>query len=108
MSWFSSLETEFNYDFDVSLDKDVKPLSYNYMSEEATRERLGMGQELLGVSVFLMRDGKVFHTYSGYGRQVEVLVGMYHYLDRTPLGRQEEGMKMGINGFTWHGKYEDA
>ena len=28
--WFSSLETEFNYDFDVSLDEDVKLVSYNY------------------------------------------------------------------------------
>lgn len=106
--WFSSFETEFNYDFDVLLDEDVKPLSYNYMSEEATRERLGTGQELPGVSVFLMRDGKVFHTYSGYGRQVEMLVGTYLDLDLTPLGRQEEGMEMGINGFTWHDKYEDA
>ena len=67
MSWFSSLETEFNYDFDVSLDEDVKPLSYNYMGEEATRERLGTGQELLGVSVFSMRDGKVFGVWEAGG-----------------------------------------
>lgn len=28
--WFLSFEAEFNYDFDVSLDGDLKPVSYDY------------------------------------------------------------------------------
>lgn len=44
--------------------------------------------ELNGVSVFL-RDDDIFHTYSTYGRGVELLLGTYMWLDLTPLGRQE-------------------
>jgi len=105
--WYSSFESNFNYDFDVSLDESVKPATYNYLSEEVTKERLGSGREMPGVSVFLRQDGRVFHTYSGYGRQVEMLIGTYHYLDLTPLGRQEEGMeRAGVTYFLWHDMYE--
>jgi predicted dithiol-disulfide oxidoreductase (DUF899 family) len=31
-----------------------------------------------------------YHTYSTYGRGLELLIGAYNYLDLTPLGRQEE------------------
>jgi predicted dithiol-disulfide oxidoreductase (DUF899 family) len=33
----------------------------------------------------------VFHTYSAYGRGVDNLWGMYSWLDRAPLGRNESG-----------------
>ena len=36
-------------------------------------------------------DGVVFHTYSAYGRGVDGLWGMYAWLDRAPLGRNESG-----------------
>jgi predicted dithiol-disulfide oxidoreductase (DUF899 family) len=41
-----------------------------------------------GVSVFLREDGRVFHTYSAYARGLDPLLGTYHWLDLTPLGRQ--------------------
>src|SRR5271165_3760886 len=45
-----------------------------------------------GMSAFALRDGVVFHTYSAYGRGLDGLWGMYSWLDRAPLGRNETGM----------------
>ncbi|WP_373431276.1 DUF899 family protein [Streptomyces turgidiscabies] len=37
-------------------------------------------------------DGVVHHTYSAYARGVDGLWGMYQWLDRAPLGRNETGL----------------
>ena len=50
-----------------------------------TRERPGM-------SAFALADGIVHHTYSTYARGLDGLWGMYQWLDRAPLGRNETGM----------------
>jgi predicted dithiol-disulfide oxidoreductase (DUF899 family) len=50
-----------------------------------TRERPGM-------SAFVLDDGAVYHTYSAYARGLDGLWGMYQWLDRAPLGRNETGM----------------
>ena len=44
-----------------------------------------------GVSAFALEDGVVYHTYSAYERGVDGLWGMYQWLDRAPLGRNETG-----------------
>ena len=36
-------------------------------------------------------DGRVFHTYSAYGRGGEAFLGVYRYLDVMPKGRDENG-----------------
>jgi len=56
-----------------------------------------------GASVFLREDDTVFHTYSTYGRGPESLLGTYHYLDLTPLGRQKY-----VNEFPHHDRYEET
>jgi predicted dithiol-disulfide oxidoreductase (DUF899 family) len=45
-----------------------------------------------GLSAFALKDGAVYHTYSGYSRGVDGLWGMYQWLDRAPLGRNEDGV----------------
>ncbi len=45
-----------------------------------------------GVSAFVLDDGVVYHTYSSYARGVDDLWGMYQWLDRAPLGRNEQGI----------------
>lgn len=42
------------------------------------------------MSCFLRDGDAVFHTYSTYGRDTEMVGGSYYYLDLTALGRQEE------------------
>ena len=50
------------------------------------------GTELPGASVFFKDDKKgVFHTYSCYGRGLDILNTTYNLLDLTPKGRDEQG-----------------
>jgi predicted dithiol-disulfide oxidoreductase (DUF899 family) len=85
--WLSSYGTDFNYDFGVSFTPDDVvdgELKYNF-GKPAFRD------ELPGVSVFCKDEaGDVFHTYSTYGRGVEVMMGAYRMLDLTPKGRDEQ------------------
>ncbi|HET7065010.1 MAG TPA: DUF899 domain-containing protein [Rudaea sp.] len=57
-------------------------------------------RDLPGMSAFALEDGVVYHTYSTYARGLDGLWGMYQWLDRAPLGRNEDG-------FWWrhHDKY---
>ena len=93
--WFSSYETDFNYDFHVTFDESVAPIEYNFRSK-AEYERLGMPfaaeqpSEAHGLSVFFHLDDAVFHTYAAYARGVEGLTDTYSLLDVTPYGRQED------------------
>jgi predicted dithiol-disulfide oxidoreductase (DUF899 family) len=87
--WYSSHDSDFNFDFQATLDKTRGQLVYNYRhepglpgDEEST--------EVPGVSCFLLDDGQVFHTYSTWARGTEYLGGTYSLLDLTALGRQEE------------------
>ena len=49
-------------------------------------------RERPGVSAFTLRDGVVYHTYSTFARGLDGLWGMYQWLDRAPLGRNEQGV----------------
>jgi predicted dithiol-disulfide oxidoreductase (DUF899 family) len=60
--------------------------------------------ELPGVSVFHADHGKIFHTYSTYGRGGEMFLPVYDWLDVVPKGRNET--KNGNLG-DCHDRYED-
>lgn len=45
-----------------------------------------------GLSAFVLEDGQVYHTYSGYSRGLDGVWGMYQWLDRAPKGRNEQGI----------------
>jgi len=49
-------------------------------------------RERPGMSAFAHEDGVVYHTYSTYSRGLDVLWGMYQWLDRAPRGRNETGV----------------
>lgn len=120
--WASSVNSDFNTDFYVGFSEEQQReggIEYNYRSEPAlepedeeaptiptrttpdapalfasmtgtdvatyTRERPGM-------SAFTLKDGVVYHTYSTYARGLDGLWGMYQWLDRAPLGRNETGV----------------
>ncbi len=95
--WYSSYGSDFNYDFEVTLDEKIAPVTYNYRSAE---EHLKAGtpyfvageqpMEMPGTSFFLRDGDRVFHTYSTYARGAEMTGGSYYFLDLTALGRQEE------------------
>ncbi|WP_158888225.1 DUF899 domain-containing protein [Amycolatopsis anabasis] len=89
--WYSSLGSDFNYDYHVTLDERVTPMLINYRTREEYEAAVGpqadLGSELPGVSVFLRDGDAVFHTYSAYARGIETLMFSLNYLDLTPLGR---------------------
>lgn len=95
--WVSSFASDFNYDFDVTIDERRKPAVYNYKTK-AEHEAAGTGYyfegerpiEEPGTSVFLRVGDAIYHTYSTFGRGAEMLGGSYYWLDLTPLGRQED------------------
>jgi predicted dithiol-disulfide oxidoreductase (DUF899 family) len=113
--WASSFGNDFNRDFHVVLTEEEQQTGageYNFRpidmrpeleaSPDAPWVRgllAGVGtdwatfrREFPGVSAFALEDGVVYHTYSAYARGVDGLWGMFQWLDRAPLGRNEQGI----------------
>src|SRR6266851_5662593 len=110
----SSSDSDFNYDFQVSVTKEQwesGAAEYNFRAADfrlpeggeenpfiaALTSSVGTDwqtyrQEGPGVSAFALEDGVVYHTYSAYERGIDGLWSMYQWLDRAPLGRNETGM----------------
>ncbi len=112
--------SDFNLDFNVQFTEAQQregSIEYNYRRESAWTLK-GIGDALTkggegpvgeiaamtgtnvavytrerpGVSAFTLEDGVVYHSYSAYSRGVDSLWGMYQWLDRAPLGRNEQGV----------------
>jgi len=92
--WYSSFDSDFNYDFNVTHDEKIAPLEYNYKNKQQLLDRRGSLSEIEGedhgLSVFFRIGNEVYHSYSTYARGVESLVHTYALLDVTPYGRQED------------------
>lgn len=91
--WYSSRDSDFTYDYHVTLDPRRMPIEYNYRTLDELR-RQDLNDEMLrgdrpGASVFLRRGDEVFHTYSTYARGLDHITVGYPFLDLTPYGRQE-------------------
>jgi len=104
VNWVSSHGTDFNQDFHVSFTEDEIArggVAYNYGKMDFPKT------EAPGISVFA-RDaaGDVYHTYSTYGRGVEVIMATYHLLDLVPKGRDEDKMEYGMEWLRHHDRYE--
>lgn len=103
--WASSFESDFNFDYHVSFSQEELAsgkVYYNYSETKFPSE------EAPGLSVFC-RDaaGTVFHTYSTYGRGLDIFLGAYNFLDHVPKGRDEEGLKNTMAWVRHHDKYGD-
>jgi predicted dithiol-disulfide oxidoreductase (DUF899 family) len=101
--WVSSFGTDFNFDYQVSASPEEKAkgeVLYNYELTTFPSD------ERPGTSVFRKNDaGQVFHTYSSYGRGLDILIGAYNLLDIAPKGRDEAGLKYGMAWVRHHDKY---
>jgi predicted dithiol-disulfide oxidoreductase (DUF899 family) len=115
--WASSLGSDFNFDFNVSITEPQLReggTEYNYRSVKPWKGKGGSegaamsgadpaayASERPGMSAFALEDGVVYHTYSAYARGLDGLWTAYQWLDRAPKGRNEEG-------YWWrhHDKYD--
>jgi predicted dithiol-disulfide oxidoreductase (DUF899 family) len=104
--WASSYGSDFNRDFGVTFTPEevaAGKVGYNYGAWRNPFE------ELPGISVFCRNDaGDVFHTYSTYGRGVEVMMGAYRLLDLAPKGRDEHNPNDTMDWVRHHDRYEAA
>ena len=111
--WASSSGSNFNYDFQAAVTPEQGEsgaAEYNFRpadfrppaGQDSSRlDAFASGivgtdwatyrREGPGVSAFALEDGAVYHTYSAYERGLDGLWGMYQWLDRAPLGRNESG-----------------
>jgi len=103
--WVSSYGNDFNRDYHVSFTKDEMAggqVEYNYTSQAFPSE------EAPGASVFYKdASGAIFHTYSTYGRGLDILVGAYNFLDLVPKGRDEEGLAHTMAWVRHHDRYDE-
>ncbi len=106
--WASAQGTDFNLDFGVYFTDEQRTggaIEYNYRQEPPPDETIEdpvaamtgtdvatYTRERPGLSAFALEDGVVYHTYSAYARGLDVLWGMYQWLDRAPKGRNETGV----------------
>jgi predicted dithiol-disulfide oxidoreductase (DUF899 family) len=111
--WASSSDSDFNFDFHVAFTEEQQRaggVEYNYrlgghaMDATPVPEPVALfaatcgtdaptySRDRPGLSAFVLQDGIVYHTYSSYARGVDGLWGMYQWLDRAPLGRNEQGI----------------
>ena len=106
VNWVSAHATDFNQDFHVSFtpeDVATGRVYYNYGPRPFPHE------EAPGISVFVRGDdGAIYHTYSTYGRGVEVVMGTYHLLNLVPKGRDEDGLEYGMEWVRHHDRYDHA
>jgi predicted dithiol-disulfide oxidoreductase (DUF899 family) len=103
--WVSSFGSDFNHDYQVSAtpkEQAAGEAYYNYTMQKSQSE------ERPGASVFYKDGtGNLFHTYSTYGRGLDLLIGAYNWIDMTPRGRHEEGLQP--HAMAWvrhHDKYD--
>ena len=103
--WVSSNRNDFNYDFHVSFTPEERAkgeVYYNFGMTAFPQE------EAPGISLFHKNDaGEVFHTYSTFGRGVEVMMGAYFMMDLAPKGRDEKPGQ-GMEWVRHHDRYEPA
>jgi predicted dithiol-disulfide oxidoreductase (DUF899 family) len=100
LSWVSSANTDFNFDFGASatqeqvrgitasLEGGLPPIVPQNAAAAGTDVR-GYLSESPAVTVFTLQDGAVYQTYATTWRGVEFLMNYYPILDRVPKGRDE-------------------
>ncbi len=104
--WVSSYGSDFNFDYHVSFTPEelaTGKVEYNFTVAPFP------GAEAPGLSVFYKdQDGNIFHTYSAYARGTEGTMNAYNYLDYTPKGRDEDGLRFSMSWLRHHDRYESG
>ena len=84
--WVSSLGSDFRYDYGAAFTEEQQQGGADYNFEHVDQ----VEPQRKGMSVFILQDEVVHHTYSTYARGVERLMATFGFLDVAPLGRNED------------------
>jgi predicted dithiol-disulfide oxidoreductase (DUF899 family) len=101
--WVSSDGSDFNFDYQVSFTPEQIAEGRAYQNYKVRPNTMS---DEVGVSVFYKNEAnEVFHTYSCYGRGIDMLNGAYNYLDLAPKGRDEAGLEFPMAWVRRHDQY---
>jgi predicted dithiol-disulfide oxidoreductase (DUF899 family) len=101
--WVSSHGSDFNFDYHVSFTPEELAAGKAYYNYGVRQNDVSDEQ---GISVFCRNEsGDVFHTYSCYGRGIDMVNGAYQFLDLVPKGRDEDGFKFSMEWLRRHDQY---
>ena len=99
LEWVSTAGSDFNRDLGFThTEEELRPFlegeippTVQHMAEASGTDPAGYVTEGPGLSAYALADGVVYRTYVTSARGVEFVMGYYGLLDRTPMGRSEEG-----------------
>lgn len=101
--WVSSAPSDFNTDYGVSFSPEAieaGEVEYNYAPTRFP------STEAPGLSAFYKDgSGQVFHTYSTYGRGLDISINAYNLLDLMPKGRDEDALSFSMEWVRHHDRY---
>jgi len=113
-NWASTAGNDFHRDLGLAhteeelrpfLEGDIPP-TVEQMAEASGTDVAGYVSEGPGLSVYALADGTVYRTYVSSARGLEPAMAYYGLLDRTPLGRHEEGEQ--THWLRRHDEYDTA
>jgi predicted dithiol-disulfide oxidoreductase (DUF899 family) len=97
--WASTAGSDFNRDLGfVHTEEELRPFlegeippTVKQMAEASGTDPAGYVAEAPGLSAYKLSDGVIYRTYVTTARGLEPVMGFYGLLDRTAMGRHEEG-----------------
>jgi predicted dithiol-disulfide oxidoreductase (DUF899 family) len=100
LPWVSTVGDDFHRDLGFAYtEEELKPFLEGgeippvaiQMAERSGTDLKGYVSEGPGLSAYALSDGTVYRTYVSTARGLEPAMAYYGLLDRTPLGRHEDG-----------------
>jgi len=97
--WVSTVGSDFNRNLGfLHTEEELKPFLEGELPPAVEQNARACGVDVAryvaegpGLSAYVQSDGSVYRTYVTTARGLEPAMGYYGLLDRTPMGRNEEG-----------------
>jgi predicted dithiol-disulfide oxidoreductase (DUF899 family) len=99
LDWASTVGSAFNRELGfLHTKEELQPFLEGELPPAVTQNAEACGVDAAayvaegpGLSAYILSDGTVYRTYVSTSRGLEPTMGYYFLLDRTPIGRDEEG-----------------
>jgi len=113
-NWVSTVGPDFHRDLGfLSTEDELQPFLAGEIPPVVEQNARACGTDVAryvaegpGLSAYIRADGAVYRTYVTTARGLEPAMGYYGLLDRTPMGRNEEGEQ--VFWLRRHDEYESA